>query len=145
MNRPDRFWKSIDVLATAYFEGTLEKGTCSACAVGNLITAEGKEIPGVSDGNWHGRLLGFRGLNFPHDGDVAPELPYTDSEIHQIESAFEENATFDYDKGEVDSFPGLMAVVDVLIGIHEVEDENLRGQAKAAFEDQEYDTVDAVL
>lgn len=145
MNRPDRFWKSIDVLATAYFEGTLEKGSCHACAVGNLIAAEGIEISAVSDENWHSRLLGFRGLNSLHEGDVAPELPYTDSEIHEIESAFEGNVVYDHDKGEANTFPGLMAVVDVLMDIHEVEDKDLRGEAKAVFESRDYDTVDAVL
>lgn len=52
---------------------------------------------------------------------------------------------YNHDKGEANTFPGLMAVVDVLMDIHEVEDEDLRGQAKAAFEGREYSTIDAVL
>jgi len=145
MNRPDQFWESIDTLATAYFEGNLEKGSCRACAVGNLIRAEGKEISGGYD-SWHGRLLRFRDPNDQHK-KITPELPYTDEEIHQIEAAFERNVFVEYNDGkpQLDHFSGLIAVVDVLFDIHEVEDEDLRGQAKAALTDQEYDTVDAVL
>jgi len=150
MNRPDQFWKSIDTLATAYFEGTLLAGKCNACAVGNLVASQisckqdrpAYEWRNHSDGkSWMLALRRLRHGALDDSQEVVTVLPYTNEEIDAIEEAFEDGAGF----VDPDPFDGLMAVVDVLFDIHEVEDEDLRGQAKAALTDQTYNTVDAVL
>lgn len=35
----ERFQKAYDALVNAFFDGTLAKGTCKACAVGNIVGA----------------------------------------------------------------------------------------------------------
>lgn len=37
MNRPELYKKTIDILYKAYFDDTLERGKCNACAVGNIL------------------------------------------------------------------------------------------------------------
>jgi hypothetical protein len=190
MNRPDRFWRSIDVLATAYLEGSFRPYECNACGVGNLIAAD---LDGASTdtsvklwpshsgsefGNWpeakcamfdrawdftsaislidsepaglietnplHSKLLPVSQYSVT---EVRPELAtnllYTNAELLRIETALLEKTEVVPTDDEL--FEGLMAVVDVLFEIHDVEDEDLRSQAKSAFEGRDYDTVDAVL
>jgi hypothetical protein len=190
MNRPDRFWRSIDVLATAYLEGSFRPFDCTACGIGNLIAAD---LDGASTdasveqwpshsgsefGDWPEAknviddhpwaltsailLLDFEPVDLvkahPLRYDLLPlsqysvtevhpqlakNLSYTNEELLRIEAVLLEKTEIDSSEDEL--FEGLMAVVDVLMDIHEVEDKDLRGQAKAAFKDQEYDTVGAVL
>lgn len=186
MNRPDRFWRSIDVLATAYLEGTLEPYKCEACAVGNLIAAE---TPGASvhksiqnwpshstaqDGLWknascYGPWPAIKAVQMI-DGEVdelvgdfffgvdllpltnysimqplpeaATTLPYDTIEFWRIEKALmlSVRAIPEHE----DMFDALMSVVETLFDIHEVEDEDLRAEAKQSFEG-DYNTVEAVL
>jgi len=138
MNRPEQFQKSIDTLATAYFEGELQAGSCTACAVGNLIRAEGSDA-----GEWFWRLKDYRHDNRTLNFSVTDTLPYSDAEIDRIESAFEED-TDPWEEKDTDYFAALMRVVDVLFDIHDVTDEDLRRNAVDAF-DGDYETVDAVL
>lgn len=52
MNREERFHQSVNVLATAYREGTLRSASCQACAVGNLCAdALGLKM---ASGRWGG-------------------------------------------------------------------------------------------
>jgi hypothetical protein len=191
MNRPDRFWRSIDVLATAYLEGSFRPFDCTACGIGNLIAADldGASTSATSVGQWPSHsgsefgdwpeaknviddhpwaltsailLLDFEPVDLvkahPLRYDLLPlsqysvtevhpqlakNLSYTNEELLRIEAVLLEKTEIDSSEDEL--FEGLMAVVDVLMDIHEVEDKDLRGQAKAAFKDQEYDTVGAVL
>lgn len=191
MNRPDQFWRSIDVLATAYLQGRLKPLDCTSCAVGNLIASE-LEQGGVSaisvirwpahstseDGTWPDAdcsqspwyirkavsvidanpetLEEHPGLS-PSDSmgsvaaysiedfvsEAATVLPYDTVEIFRIEQAFMTESSY-VDKEEASLFEGLMNVVGVLCDVHEVEDEDLKAEARASFKG-DYNTVDAVL
>ena len=185
MNRPDQFWRSINVLATAYLQGELKPMAPCACAVGNLIAAEmdGAEVGGelkfwpehasspsgkwssaalfnqswslrravkvidyapselVATKKYHGHLLPVTQYSITSwAGDPATVLPYGRAEIFRIELAL---LSVSQD-AEDPVFEGLMRVVDVLCNIHEVEDEDLRAEAKQSFEG-DYNTVEAVL
>jgi hypothetical protein len=72
--------------------------------------------------------------------DPATPLPYTPIEFFRIESAF----LHGLDGRDRSTFESLMDVVEVLFDIHNVEDEDLKSEAKEAF-DGNYNTVDAVL
>jgi CRISPR/Cas system type I-B associated protein Csh2 (Cas7 group RAMP superfamily) len=74
---------------------------------------------------------------------LAKNLSYTNEELLRIEAVLLEKTEIDSSEDEL--FEGLMAVVDVLFDVHSVEDGDLRDQAKAAFDGQEYSTVEAVL
>lgn len=146
MNRPDQFWNSIDILATAYFEGELVAGSCNACAVGNLVQAHNENCSREANRRWYSELTSYRGT-FNGDVEVAPSLPYTAEEIDRIERAFESSAgpCELFNDGGVDYFPALMDVVDILMDIHGVEDEDLRREATRAVEQGDYTTVEQVL
>lgn len=73
----ERFRKAYDSLVRAYFEGTLAKGTCVACAVGNIIAdATGGTII-MQDANdpycttkndfWNVLFASENGRQFTHD------------------------------------------------------------------------------
>jgi hypothetical protein len=72
--------------------------------------------------------------------DPATPLPYTPIEFFRIESAF----LHGLDGRDQSTFESLMDAVEVLFDIHNVEDEDLKSEAKEAF-DGDYNTVDAVL
>jgi hypothetical protein len=74
--------------------------------------------------------------------ELATNLSYTTGELLRIEAALLE--TTEACPSDNELFDGLMAVVDMLFEIHEVEDEDLRAEAKQSFEG-DYNTVEAVL
>jgi hypothetical protein len=123
MNRQELFDKTINILVQAFFNGTLAKGTCSACAVGNLCAA------GLGGKIWYDRdlnnftsdindqhtswvfvfatnsILGQR-INpeayhkYNHIKKCIDSTRYKWQELAEIEKAFEENTRiqyFDYD------------------------------------------------
>jgi len=139
MNRPNEFWNSIDILATAYFEGDLVAGSCDACAVGNLVQAHNENRSKPKNRRWYSQLRRYR-EELQDNVNVAPTLPYTPQEINRIESVFESSVG-----GDTDHFPALMDVVDVLMDIHGVEDEDLRREATRVVEQGDYTTVEEVL
>ncbi len=48
-NTPERFNRAINALVTAFFNETLAKGTCAACAVGNIVAhAYGQKINDIN-------------------------------------------------------------------------------------------------
>jgi hypothetical protein len=118
--------KTVDILVQAYFNNTLEHSNCFRCAVGNLVAAANgySTVPHVnswvqwpaihlmsSDGDqskskYHNEEEGLRQLR---------STGYTEFETAKIEWAFEMASQ----KGDY-MFNGLMAVVDVLDKIHEV-------------------------
>jgi hypothetical protein len=75
--------------------------------------------------------------------ELATNLSYTNAELLRIETALLEKTELGSSEDEI--FEGLMAVVDVLFDIHDVEDKDLRGEAKSAFENEDYNTVESVL
>jgi len=140
MNRQALFERSIDVLAQAFFDGTLKHGDPCACAIGNLIAAEigantdadyASEWPDHSSGtSWYDVLVTFKAKKdmgiAPEDEEIAQPLGYSNAEILKIEEAFEDTLFND-------QFQGLMNVLDVLFEIHEIEDEGVRRDSREAF------------
>ncbi|MCS4157747.1 hypothetical protein [Salinibacter ruber] len=74
--------------------------------------------------------------------EAATTLPYDTIEFWRIEKALmlSVRAIPEHE----DMFDALMSVVETLFDIHEVEDEDLRAEAKQSFEG-DYNTVEAVL
>lgn len=143
MNRPELYKKTVDILYDAYFNDTLHHTRCSACAVGNIVVANMgyKPAPGEShfwinkEGNliqteWYHVFVtnwrnGHQRLNPKnYEGDAKQQIDATGykwEELAAIEKAFESTRTYDDDK-EICMFNGLVAVLEVLKQIHEVED-----------------------
>lgn len=159
MKREQLLNKTIDILAKAYLQGILIPQSPCACAVGNLcasamgydIIAEGPELEDI---NWYNDQ---GGEEFPMWGDVFLNgLPqggergyryhrraksqidatgYSWLELMKIEKAFmnttrTERQWTDKDQDEI-NFAGLMAVLDVLFEIHEVDEEDHQQYRKA--------------
>lgn len=133
MKKPEVFRNTIDVLVNAFFDGTLMPQHCAACAVGNVL-ADANDMTVVEDPyksyRWKGGQYNIWSTSLgPHEivrlNDNV-ESPYSGKELAMIERAFEENTSkvchsSEEEKME-DMFDGLMAVVDVLEDIHEVDD-----------------------
>lgn len=137
MNRPELFYKSVNILQKAYFKGTLKHGDCRACAVGNLIAGNaGMENPICSlewinktgsDPNynaggcesWYAATPNGRYFAGMRVSIRQVELSGYDAyDLSEIERAFEGNKCDDND-----GFEGLCAVIDTLMEIHEFNSE----------------------
>lgn len=145
------FENTVAILVKAYFDNTLEHDNCYACAVGNIIAHnmgyEFKEVKKSKtqkakiwsfierdryylkgdeiENNWYDTID-----EEIHDEGIKSQLSSTGYNINQlrnIESAFEKAS-----KNGDWIFNGLMAVVDVLAGIHGV-DLSVRDSAKLQF------------
>jgi len=142
------YHKTVDILFQAYFNDTLRHGNCYACAVGNMIAANGgykfetdanAEDPGLSiywkgfspyssdskDPVWPAWLEYVREVNYYRDDEEAAKeevrlTGYSRNELMLIEHAFE-NAVYG-NSYEDYMFNGLVAVLEVLKQIHEIED-----------------------
>jgi hypothetical protein len=136
------FNHTLNVLVKAYLNGTLEHGQCSACAVGNIVMEscpdarmlliEGWPLVFVSEGDDKQRLRPGE-----YKGEAKRQIDatgYTWQELARIEKAFEKHDSFSEDESiiESDMFNGLMAVVDVLAEIHNIDLQH-REEAKALF------------
>lgn len=145
-----RFEKAYNALVKAFFEGTLAKGDCAACAVGNIV-ADALESPVVllvglsmaaceKDNSFWKTLFmtdhGRQELRWTRTGDEERRAHllysltgYTEREMAAIEFAFETSTTIrlsDYlCKGEQaileDQYRGLCAVVDVMLKLDGIE------------------------
>jgi len=131
-----RIQKAIDIFLDALNEGTLAKGTCAACAVGNLV-AHGMGIKAQipineedfqktkENEHWASVLFRFHGPHFLKDkGKKCVEsTDFTKEELGHIEEAFEHNTKifwddyYKYSKEEIrkDQLKGLEAVVEVML------------------------------
>lgn len=143
MNHLATFDNTVGILVKAYLEGTLLKGHCYACAVGNICAAAlGKQVVGVVrsensdaiDANWSGSghyamwryvfmtRFGKQDCNEDAYESLAKQeidaTGYTWQQLARIEYAFE---TAGKGFNEAAEFAGLMAVVDVLADIHGVD------------------------
>jgi hypothetical protein len=150
----ERFKKTYDALYNAFMTDTLAKGTCTACAVGNIVAAaQGgtvkKDLTCDTENKFWGSLF-FTDVitGKQHKGYIENAqnifiiekkeefeklTGYTVEEMAQVEWAFETNTTIDMmeypeyyrnnkdHKIMEDQFNGLMAVMDVLIKLDEVE------------------------
>lgn len=187
MKNKEQFENSVSVLVNAFFTSTLAKGTCSACAVGNLVAdgMNGKIIKmsrrdfetglnrlsyscldkdnikndGFMDFNksqnnyaWKDLFFtagGNQTVKFDHvkDEEVVKNVNATNYsfwELMRIELAFETNTHIHikyYSKSSEkhiinDQFKGLMAVLDILFDIHEVEQDQ-KEEYEKMFSDHE--------
>jgi hypothetical protein len=132
MKNEKLYSKTISILVKAYLNDTLETGDCNKCAVGNLCSAAGFPPATMGDdisirptaASW---AVVFRTYDVDEEQTIwmeeykdIPKLVikstgYTLKQLQKIEFAFEK-------KGK-DMFAGLMAVIDILGEIHEVEKE----------------------
>ncbi len=142
-----RFENAISALVEAFFNDTLAKGNCSACAVGNICAKAIGEVVVVSAlGNknifaWRYVFSSDFGLQREYSetdfgvGDYKSGLElisktgYSKEELMKVEHAFEKNSKIEYymyksfSKNAImeDQYKGLMAVVEVLCEIEGLE------------------------
>ncbi len=135
MKTPERFNRALKALVKGYFDGTLEKGDCSMCAVGNMV--------GLADDcftlpKWRYVFVtnekGYQHFDLSNYRDGAKDqidsTGYTPFELARVEKAFESSTEirgFSYplhtDQAiDQDQLNGLMAVVDVLCEIDNITD-----------------------
>lgn len=141
-----RFEKAYNSLYKAYMNDTLAKGTCTACAVGNIIAdAMGLVITKLSPheykcegfNTWWANIFITLGnyqkiYSYPNLEDKKESIKiltdYTWQEMAKIEYAFETNTKINYENYYSssdsailnDQFNGLMAVMDVMIELDEI-------------------------
>lgn len=144
-----RFNKAYNALVKAYFEGTLAKGSCTACAVGNMICdAQNFKIDLKTINNHSYRELDIVPwydaiwTNSDHNKIIHKKVKeltgYNNEEIRQIERAFENNTriggkSYDrYTAQEIleDQYNGLCAVVDVLLELDGLKDNGHKAKFK---------------
>lgn len=151
------FDKSVGILVRAYLDETLEHGSCAACAVGNLIAGYIDAKVSVNSVYWTRGVNSITPLwtevficDHPNPSEIQSVYPgnykgwvkkqidasgYTWQELAEIERAFEMQAPYDPDQENQvaeSMFNGLMAVVDVLATIHNI-DLTAKEEAKKLF------------
>ncbi len=127
MKNEKLFNETIDKLVNAYFDGVLSHKDCTKCAVGNIV-CDGqwgqvfKTVKTSAHKTWFGEYpiivrsdSTYSQVARYHTFDFSI-YPYTKDELQQIEWAFETAPK----EGDWE-FNGLMAVVDVLMVIHECD------------------------
>ena len=141
MKNKQLFDKTLDILVDAYMNDKLIHSDCAACAVGNIIQANGIQLVSEQDDEtptkqvyyqktaaWL-RLINEEIRDSPQGGRYDRKLAleqiavtgYTCEELNRIEKAFEcHNGAV---SGDQKMFNSLMQVVDALIEIHEGEDD----------------------
>jgi hypothetical protein len=140
------FNHTINVLVKAYLNDTLQHGDCAACAVGNIVADSSCLKMEKHDGElywskgWPTWQVVFstsfsnqkiRPHNYINDAKAQIDSTgYTWQELARIEFAFESAAVGESDDDYM--FNGLMAVVDVLAEIHNINLEEIK-EAKALF------------
>lgn len=146
MKTPERFDKAINSLVRAFLDETLAKGWCTACAVGNIIASSynqaldknylwgSVDCDGIPNDRWGNvfctdeRGQQWRSLT----SDVLTlvfKTGYSIEELAKIEFAFETNTELpgykydQYSPTEImeDQYKGLMAVLDVLCEIDNID------------------------
>lgn len=136
MKNKELFDKTVSILVKSYFDNTLQKGSCAACAVGNIVAANmgltyAKDSKGIytyrDTNSWWNSVFSTVGgtqTKRPHRifGCSKRQIDSTGyhwEDLAKIEFAFE---TASNDEGDEGMFLGLMAVIDVLCEIHECEE-----------------------
>lgn len=133
------FNNTVQVLVKSYINGTLGKGTCFACAVGNICAVAAgtavTEMLGWAEGAplWPQVFVTprFEKEQFinekAYEAGVKVQIDstgYSWGELARIESAFEGAYPGGYygdHNADAASYAGLMAVVDVLAEIHGID------------------------
>ncbi len=142
MKLTPRIEKAIDIFLDAINNNTLAKGTCKACAVGNMV-AHGMGITAIIPQNdedhcaiaenEHWSALFFETSAFKFEKDKGKKCieatEFSLNEIIAIETAFEHNTSIRWteyvhtDEKEIraDQINGLKAVVEVMLGFDDVK------------------------
>jgi len=141
-----RFEKAYNALVKGFFEGTLAKETCVACAVGNIIAdAQGGVIRKnksffdcSTDNSFWARVFMTDGAiqrinidNKTEQEQIFNLTGYEYGDLAKVEFAFERNTQISYDEycdfseKEIleDQYNGLCAVVDVLLSLDNIEEQ----------------------
>lgn len=135
MKNESLYHKTVDILYDAYFNDTLEHGDYCSCAFGNIVAANcGIKLTrdGIRNMVDYGNSEWFFCLTTSGSGKVFENLKWNKEGISQItetgytlfDCAMIEQAFEMADIGEDDDdwvFNGLVAVLNVLKQIHEVE------------------------
>ena len=145
MKNQEHFDRTVQILVGAYLNNTLMHRNCHACAVGNLIAAN-LGIPYSKDLKWIGRQVAWKEVfvtfryqiaqlkrPWAYTGEAKVQIDstgYTWQELAKMEYAFE-RAPMGHSRDE-HMFNGLMAVVEVLAQIHELE-ENVKTEVRQSF------------
>jgi hypothetical protein len=145
MKNKEQFDRTVKILVAAYLNNSLVQSNCHACAVGNLVAAN-LDIRYDQDLKWVGRQVAwsavFVTLQYQiaqnkcpgaYAGEAKAQIDatgYTWQELARIEYAFERAPRGK--TSEDHRFNGLMAVLDELCRIHEL-DENTKRAAKQLF------------
>lgn len=128
-----RFENAISALVKAFFDGSLRKGDCTACAVGNITgTASWANVFVTAIGSkkqvWYGDMVAQAYGGIDHiESMCLNSSGYSLKELAKVEFAFESNTklfptcAFSHDLIMQDQYNGLMAVVDVLCKIEGIE------------------------
>jgi hypothetical protein len=133
MKNKAQFDHTVKILVSAFLNNSLVHGNCHACAVGNIVAAN-LDIKFDKDLKWIGRQVAwsavFVTLQYQisqvrrpraYSGEAQKQIDatgYTWQELASIEYAFERA------KGktpEAHTFNGLMAVIEVLCQLHEMD------------------------
>jgi hypothetical protein len=146
MKNSERFNRAIKALVAAFFNGTLAKGDCRACAVGNMVAcSKGVKLDKkqFNDISYETELIFWRRVFFSNDErqvvrpdryegkakELIDSTGYNWRELAKVEKAFEINTEIHslkypfFSKDEImqDQYNGLMAVVSVLCEIEGIE------------------------
>lgn len=121
------FNETVDILVKAYLNGTLNHTACAACACGNIIAGSLKAVALNEDNVTFQNKDGIR-IGVPYGGyqphyntyDKLQALEdvtgYTHDQFKKIEFTFMSNA-----RADDDYFTSLIAVVDLLAEIHNID------------------------
>lgn len=127
MKTSKRFNNAISKLVTAFFNDKLEKGICTACAVGNICNGASYWVSAFYT------VLGHQTINPENYKELTKETidktGYSWEELAKVEKAFEcntkihGNSYYKFTKKQIaeDQYKGLMAVVDVLCEIENID------------------------
>lgn len=139
----ERFNKAYNSLVNAFYNGTLAKGTCKACAVGNIVAdaigikarvpKNTEEHITIDDNEyWDAIVFSSSAHNNKIEGlKCVIATGYSGQELLLIERAFENNTDINWDEYNKsseqdileDQFNGLCAVVDVLLELDNIKPE----------------------
>jgi len=136
--KQNRITRAIDIFLDAINKGTLAKGTCSACAVGNLVAKGRLEIDsrgsigcsGFDNTAWadafctneNGQQVYTHNMTDPKVLFNVEQTEFTIEELIAIEFTFETNTKLDYfyysrstpEEIRADQIAGLSAVIKVM-------------------------------
>lgn len=145
MKNKELFDRTVKILVSAYLNNSLVHRNCHACAVGNMIAAN-LNIPYDQNLKWIGRQVAWKEVfvtfryqiaqikrPWAYTGEAKEQIDATGycwQELAKIEYAFERAPMGKSREEHV--FNSLMAVVEVLCQIHEME-ETTKTTAKQLF------------